>query len=170
MDSIMVLAAFLLLAVVLGFTGICMICSPRRFAVVCEVFAAAGGFPSMLPRSVKSAVLQVRSFGACLLTSGAILLAEAFYLMGVPAELRSAEVGGRLYWLIFPAMLGISAGYLILAYGSEWVGQTFGKWVDHPMVPRELVYTLTWEMRIAGAAFTLFGLGAASIWLKSMLG
>ncbi|HEV2388952.1 MAG TPA: hypothetical protein VGS20_17050 [Candidatus Acidoferrales bacterium] len=170
MDSIMVFAAILLLAIVLGFTGVCMIYSPRRFAVVCEVFAAAGGLPSLLPRSVKSALLQVRTFGVCLLVSGTILTAEAFYLMGVPSQLRAAEIGGKLYWLIFPAMLGISAGYVILAYGSEWVGAIFGKWVDHPMVPRELVYTITWEMRLAGTAFTLFGLGAASIWLKSMLG
>jgi hypothetical protein len=170
MDSIMVLSAFLLLALVLGFTGICMMFSPRRFAVVCEVFAEAGGLPSVLPRSVKSALMQVRGFGACLLASSGILFAEALYLMGVPSQVRAAEAGGRLYWLIVPAMLGISAGYVILAYGSEWVGRTFAKWMDHPLVPRELVHTLTWEMRIAGAAFTLFGLGASSIWLKSMLG
>jgi len=160
---------FLLLAVLLAFTGGLMLLKPGRFAAACEAFAAAGNLPSLLPRSVKQALFQVRVVGVGCLAAGLVLmggtasLAQTLLMVqGVPAE-------GKLYWLIVPAALGISAGYVILAYGSEWVSRTFGEWVDHPLVPQEMIVALTWGLRIAGVAFTLFGLGATATWVKSLL-
>jgi hypothetical protein len=163
------LSGFLLLAILLGFTGVSMVASPRRFAVVCEVFAAAGGLPSLLPRSVKGAVLQVRAFGVGSLVSGLLLLAGSLQLMETPGAFQPAAGMPKLYWLVVPAMLGISAGYVILVYGTEWITRLFSKWLDHPLVPHEMIVAFTWELRIAGMAFTLFGLGATSLWLRSLL-
>jgi hypothetical protein len=170
MDAFMMLSGFLLLAVLLGFTGVCMLASPRRFAAVCEVFAEAGGLPSLLPRSVKGALLQVRAFGVCALVGGFLLLAGSVELMGTPGAFHPGPGAPKLYWMVVPAMLGISAGYVILVYGTEWLTRIFSKWMDHPLVPHDLVVAFTWELRVAGAAFTLFGLGATSLWLRSLLG
>lgn len=165
----MMLSGFMLLSLLLGFTGIYMLASPRRFAVVCEVFAEAGGLPSLLPRSVKTALLQVRVFGLCSVASGLILLGGAGELMTAPSVFRIAGGMPKLYWLIVPAMIGISAGYVILVYGSDWLERLFAKWMDHPLVPQQMIVAFTWELRVAGVAFTLFGLGAMSLWLRSML-
>lgn len=170
MDAFMMLSGFLLLAALLGFTGGCMLASPRRFAAVCEVFAEAGGLPSLLPRSVKGALLQVRAFGVCTLVGGFLLLAGSIQLVATPGMFQLGHGGPKLYWMILPAMLGISAGYVILVYGTEWLARIFAKWLDHPLVPHELVVAFTWELRVAGIAFTLFGLGATSVWVRSILG
>ena len=164
----MMIAGFLLLSLLLAFTGIYMLLSPRRFAVACEAFAAAGNLPSLLARSVKGAIFQVRVVGLFGLGSGLLLSAGTLRLLPLLAHPGTSE--GELNWLIVPAMLGVAAGYVILVYASDWVARTFGKWADHPLVPQDLIVVLTWELRLAGAAFTLFGLGAASIWLKSMFG
>lgn len=170
MDAYLMLAGFVLLSVLLGFTGVYMLVSPRRFAVVCEVFAEAGGLPSLLPRSVKAALLQVRVFGVCALASGAILIGGVLDLSGTPGAFRLMSGMPKLYWLILPATLGICAGYVILVYGSEWLSRLFSKWMEHPLVPQQMLVAFTWELRVAGVAFTLFGLGAMSLWLRSILG
>lgn len=157
---------FLVLALLLVFTGAYMFFSPGRFAAACEAFAAAGNLPSLLSRSVKGALLQVRAFGVCSLFSGFLLLAGTIGIM--PVLMRARNDPASLDWLIVPAMLGISAGYVILVYATDWVKRTFGKWTDHPLVPQDLIVALTWEFRIAGIAFTLFGLGAASVWLRAL--
>lgn len=145
-----------------------MAVSPRRFAAACEAFTAAGNLPSLLPHSVKGALLQVRAFGVFLLAAGVVLISGTAGLVQNLLGQGRVGVAGGASWLIVPAALGISAGYVILIYGSEWVARTFGKWVDHPLVPQEIITALTWELRIAGLAFTLFGMGAASIWLRSI--
>jgi hypothetical protein len=167
MDSYMMIAGFLVLAVLLSLTGFWMLVGPRRFAAVCEAFVVAGNLPSFLPKSVKTALLEIRAFGFLSLTLG-VMLAGATVDMA-PALLHATESGARLYWLAVPAALGLSAGYVILFYASEWVAKTFEKWLEHPLVPQDLVYALTWELRIAGFAFTLFGLGAMSLWLRFLL-
>lgn len=85
----------------------------------------------------------------------------------MPILMHAGNNSASLNWLIVPGMLGIAAGYVILVYATEWVARTFGRWTDHPLVPQELIFALTWEIRIAGVAFTLFGLGAASTWLHA---
>lgn len=165
MDFFLMIAGFLLLSLLLLFTGGYMLLSPGRFAAACEAFAAAGNLPSLLSRSVKGALFQVRAFGMCTLFGGFVLLGGTLAVM--PVLMHTPRKSSDLDWLIVPAMLGISAGYVILLYATEWVARTFGKWTDHPLVPQELIVALTWELRVAGVAFTLFGLGAASVWLRA---
>jgi hypothetical protein len=166
MAFILMIAGFLLLSLLLAGTGAYMLVNPGRFAAACEAFAAAGNLPSLLPRSVKGALLQVRVFGILGLFCGFLLLVGTLGMM--PTLMHTPEGSSELNWLIVPAMIGVAAGYVILVYASEWVARVFGKWTDHPLVPQELIVALTWELRIAGIAFTLFGLGAASVWLKSL--
>jgi hypothetical protein len=167
MGFILMMTGFLLLSLLLAVTGAYMLVNPGRFAAACEAFAAAGNLPSLLSRSVKGALLQVRAFGMLTLFGGFLLLIGTLGM--IPALMR-APGSGELNWLIVPAMLGVAAGYVILLYASEWVTRVFGKWTDHPLVPQELIVALSWELRIAGFAFTLFGLGAAAVWLRSLLG
>ena len=168
MDFFLMMTGFLLLSILLVFTGGYMIYSPGRFAAACEAFAAAGNLPSLLSRSVKGALLQVRIFGLCTLFGGFLLLAGTLGL--IPLLMHSSRGATDVNWLIVPAMLGIAAGYVILVYATEWVARVFGKWTDHPLVPQEVIVALNWEFRIAGLAFTLFGLGAASVWLRGLFG
>lgn len=169
MGSFLMIFGVLLLSLLLVCTGGLMVFSPRRFAAACEAFAAAGNLPSLLPQSVRRAVFQVRAIGGCCLAAGLVMLSGTAGLAQV--LLASSGINGtaRPDWLVVPAALGVSAGYVILVYGSQWVARTFGAWVDHPLVPQEIVVALTWELRIAGVAFTLFGLGAVSIWVRSLL-
>jgi hypothetical protein len=170
MDAFLMISGFVLLSLLLLCTGALMVVSPRRFAATCEAFTAAGNLPSLLPHSVKGALLQIRAFGVFLLAAGLVLISGTAGLIQNLLGQGRIGVAGTMSWLIVPAALGISAGYVILIYGSAWVANTFGKWLDHPLVPQEIIIALTWELRIAGLAFTLFGLGAASIWLKSLFG
>lgn len=170
MDTFLMVSGFVLLSMLLACTGLLMVASPRRFAAACEAFMAAGNLPSLLPQSVKRAVLQVRAMGVFLLAAGLLLVGGSAGFMQNLLALGRIGSAGRMDWLIVPAALGISAGYVILVYGSEWVARTFGAWMDHPLVPQEIIVTLTWELRIAGVAFTLFGLGAGATWLRSFLG
>jgi hypothetical protein len=170
MDSFLMISAFVLLSMLLACTGVLMLLSPRRFAAACEAFTAAGNLPSLLPQSVKGALLQVRTVGCCFVGAGLILMGGTAGLTRSLLLPGGMEGVGKMYWLIVPAALGISAGYVILAYGTTWVENTFGKWFDHPLVPQEIIIALTWELRIAGVAFTLFGLGAISIWLRALIG
>lgn len=170
MDSFLMIFGFLLLSVLLASTGVLMVLRPRRFAAACEAFAAAGNLPSLLPHGVKRALFQVRTVGVCLLGAGAILMTGTAGLVQTLMASQAVAAGGKLSWLVLPAALGISAGYVTLAYGTDWVARTFGKWMDHPLVPQEMIVALTWELRIAGVAFTLFGLGAGSMWLRSLFG
>ena len=167
MDSYLMVTGFTLLSLLLVFTGGYMLASPRRFAAACEVFAAAGNLPSLLPRSVKSALFQVRAIGIFTLTTGLILASGTVRWMPYIIQAGSGQVD--LDWLIVPAVLGLSAGYVVLLYGSDWVVRKFRKLADHPLVPQDLILALTWELRIAGVAFTLFGLGAASVWFRTLI-
>ncbi|HVB33257.1 MAG TPA: hypothetical protein VNJ52_02605 [Patescibacteria group bacterium] len=169
MGSFLMICGFLVLSVLLACTGALMLLRPRQFAVACEAFAAAGNLPSVLPQSVKRAWFQIRAIGGFFLVAGLVLMSGTASLMQTLLGTSGIAADGKLYWLVVPAALGISAGYVILAYGSEWVAHTFGKWVDHPLVPQEITIALTWELRIAGGAFLLFGLGAGSMWLRSLL-
>lgn len=168
MGPYLMIVGFLALSLLLAITGVWMLVGPRRFAAVCEVFAAGGNLPSILPRSVKGALVQIRAFGLCSLAIGLVLAAGTVAL--APTLIHAASGNVKLYWLVFPAALGLSAGYVILFHASEWVAKTFEKWVSHPLVPQDLVFALTWELRIGGIAFSLFGLGAMALWLKSLLG
>lgn len=167
MDSFLMIAGFLTLSLLLAVTGLWMLASPRRFAAVSEAFAAAGNLPSFLVRSVKGALFQIRVLGLGSFVLGTVLMGGT--LSFASALAHATQSGPKLYWLIVPAALGLSASYLILFYASEWVARTFQKWVDHPLVPQELILAFTWELRIAGVAFAFLGLGAMSIWLKSLL-
>lgn len=170
MDIFLMICGFVLISMLLIGTGALMLATPRRFAAACEAFTAAGNLPSILPKSVKGALLQVRVFGVCFLAAGLVVVG------GTAGAARNFLVSGAMYsagqldWLILPSVLGISAGYVILAYGSSWVARTFGKWLDHPLVPQEMIVVLTWGLRIAGVAFTLFGLGAGSMWIRFLIG
>ena len=168
MDFILMILGFVLLSLLLAVTGAYMFFNPGRFAAACEAFAAAGNLPSLLSKSVKGALIQVRVIGTCSLLGGFLLLVGTLGTM--PTLMHTPEGSNELNWMIVPAMIGVAAGYVILVYAAEWVARVFGKWTDHPLVPQELIVALTWELRVAGVAFTLFGLGAASVWLKSIFG
>lgn len=124
-----------------------------------QLFAAIG---------VKGALLEIRAFGCISVLLGIFLMGATVSL--TPFLIHATETGVKLYWLVVPSALGISAGYVILFYATEWVERTFERWVDHPLVPQDLIWALVWELRISGIAFTLFGLGAASVWLRAILG
>lgn len=168
MGPFLMIFGFLLLAMLLVGTGALMVFKPRRFAAACEAFAAAGNLPSLLPQSVRQVVFQVRVIGFGCLVVGLVLMSGTASMAQTLLGQNNLAMEGALYWLVVPGALGIAAGYVILAYGSGWVAHTFGKWVDHPLVPQEMILALTWGLRIAGVAFMLFGLGASSFWLRSV--
>ena len=170
MGIFLMICGFLLISMLLFGTGLLMLWTPRRFAAACEAFTAAGNLPSILPRSVNGALIQVRTFGGCFLVAGIVLVGVTAQVARSLVTTGAMGVFAGVNWLILPAVLGISAGYVILIYGSAWVAHTFGKWLDHPLVPQEIIVALTWELRIAGVAFTLFGLGATSMWIKGLFG
>jgi len=166
--SWLVIGSFALFTLLLYLVGTYLVWMPRQCAVLAEVFAASGNFPSLLPRSVRAAVFEMRLVGLLLL-SGALFCVNLAVkpqwgrmMFNVAAQVPNPN------WLVFPALLSVLAGDVILFDVSAWVAQTLDFWIDHPLVPRRMIPALTWAFRLAGMALFLFGAGIFWVWLGTI--
>lgn len=168
--SWLVIAALAVLTLLAYLAGIYLLWMPRQCAVICEVFAASGNFPSFIPRSVRAAVVEMRLMGSALLAFALLLIHEALtphwthLLAGAPSDIPNP------YWLVFPALLAILAGHTLAAEGAPYVTRTLDFWMDHPLVPRGLIPAFPWALRLVGTALVLFGAGVFWTWLRAATG
>lgn len=166
--SLLVALSFGLFTLLLYLVGTYLVWMPRQCAVLAEVFAASGNFPSLIPRSVRAAVIQMRLFGLILL-SGALLCIKLavtppwnHMVFNATAEVANPN------WLVFPALLAVLAGDIVLFDGANWVAHTLDYWIDHPLVPRQMIPALTWAVRLGGVVLFLFGAGIFWLWLGTL--
>jgi hypothetical protein len=165
----LVFAALLLLTLLSYLAGIYLLWMPRQCAALCEVFAASGNFPSPIPRSVRAAVIEIRLVGSfflviALLLIHAMLTPRWVRLLLVPADIPNP------YWLVFPALVAILAGYTVVSECAPYVSGMLDYWMDHPLVPRRLIPAFPWALRLVGAALLLFGAGVFWTWLCAAIG
>jgi hypothetical protein len=163
--SWLVVIAFALFTLLLYFIGTYMVWMPRQCAVLAEVFAASGNFPSLLPRSVRAAVLEMRVLGLIFLSMALFCINLAVTSPWNHVMFNAASAVSNPNWLVFPALLAILAGDVVLFDVSGWVAHTLDFWLDHPLVPRRLIPALIWAFRLAGMAIFLFGAGIFWLWL-----
>jgi hypothetical protein len=163
--SWLVVLAFALSTLLLYLVGTYMLWMPRQCAVLAEVFAASGNFPSLLPRSVRAAVIEVRTLGLIFLSMALFCINLAVTPPWNHVMFDATSAVSNPNWLVFPALLAILAGDVVLFDVSGWVAHTLDFWLDHPLVPRRLIPALTWAFRLAGMAIFLFGAGIFWLWL-----
>ena len=166
--SWLVILAFSLFTLLLYLVGTYLVCMPRQCAVLAEVFAASGNFPSFLPRSVRAAVLEIRLLGL-VLVSGALFCVKlavtpewSHMMFNATSQISNPN------WLVFPALLSVLAGDVVLFDVATWVAHKLDFWMDHPLVPRRMIPALTWTFRLAGMALFLFGAGIFWLWLGTL--
>jgi hypothetical protein len=166
--SWLVIVAYSLFTLLMYLVGTYLVWMPRQCAVLAEVFAASGNLPTLLPRSVRAAVLQMRLMGLVLL-SGALYFVNlavtpqwSRMMFNATADVQNPN------WLVFPALLSVLAGDLVLFDVAGWVNHTMDFWMDHPLVPRRMIPALTWAFRVAGMALFLFGAGIFWLWLGTI--
>lgn len=167
--SWLVIAAVALLTLLVYLVGVYLVWMPRQCAVLAEVFAASGNFPSPIPRSVRAAVFEMRVLGLAML---------AVVLFCISA-LRTPEWAHLLFatgsaipnpnWLVFPALLAVLAGDVMIFDVAPWVAHTLDYWIDHPLVPRKMIPAMHWVVRVAGMAIFLFGAGIFWVWLGTLV-
>lgn len=166
--SWLVVAAFSLFTLLLYLTGVYLVWMPRQCAVLAEVFAASGNFPSLVPRSVRGAVLQMRLMGLFLLGSSLFFIRSALTPAGSQMLFGTAAAIPNPNWLVFPSLLAILAGDIVMFDVADWVAKTLDFWVDHPLVPRRMIPAMHWATRLAGTVLFLFGAGIFWVWLGSL--
>ena len=103
--SWLVVAAFSLFTLLLYLVGVYLVWMPRQCAVLAEVFAASGNLPSLIPRSVRAAVLQMRLMGLFLLGASLFFIRSAFTPQGSQMLFGAASSIPNPNWLVFPALL-----------------------------------------------------------------
>ncbi len=166
--SWLVIFAFALFTLLLYLVGTYLVWMPRQCAVLAEVFSASGNFPSLLPRSVRAAVVEIRMLGLIMLSGAFFCIKLALtpqwshMMFDVAAQIPNPN------WLVFPAMLAVLAGDMVLFDVSRWVARTLDYWIDHPLVPRKMIPAFTWAFRVAGMAIFLFGAGIFWVWLGTL--
>lgn len=163
--SWLVLAAVSILTLLVYLIGIYLVWMPRQCAVLAEVFAASGNFPSPIPRSVKGAVLEMRVIGVGMLASGVFFLGSLLKPEWNRMLFQTGTAIPNPNWLVFPALLAVLAGDVIMFDLASWVARTLDFWIDHPLVPRRMIPALHWAVRLAGVAIFLFGAGIFWVWL-----
>lgn len=166
--SWLIAVGFAVLTLLLYLVGTYLVWMPRQCAVLAEVFAASGNFPSLVPRSVRGAILQMRLLGLMFLSAGLLIIRLAVtpqwhqILFAPTLSLPDPN------WLIFPSLLTVLAGDIVLFDAAEWVAHTLDYWVDHPLVPRRMIPAFAGAFRLAGIALFLFGAGLFWIWLGAL--
>lgn len=163
--SWLVISAFAIFTLLLYLVGTYLVWMPRQCAVVAEVFAASGNFPSLLPRSVRAAVLQMRLLGLIFVSMALYSINLAVTPQWSHAMFNATAEVSNPNWLVFPALLSILAGDIVLFDVAGWVSRTLDYWTDHPLVPRQMIPALTGVFRLAGMALFLFGAGIFWLWL-----
>ncbi len=166
--SWLVVAAFALFTLLLYLVGVYMVWMPRQCAVLAEVFAASGNLPSLIPRSVRGAIFQMRLTGLVLLGSALFFIRSALTPMGSHMLFGTASAISNPNWLVFPSMLAILAGDIVMFDLAAWVAHTLDFWIDHPLVPRQMIPAMHWATRLAGMAIFLFGAGIFWVWLGTL--
>ncbi len=164
--SWLVVAAVSILTLLVYLVGIYLVWMPRQCAVLAEVFAASGNFPSLIPRSVRGAVLEMRVMGLGLLATALFLISHLLTPEWGRAMLQMGTSVPNPNWLVFPALLAVLAGDVMMFDLAPWVARTLDFWVDHPLVPRKMIPALHWAVRVAGVAIFLFGAGIFWVWLS----
>jgi hypothetical protein len=164
----LVVVAFSLLTLLLYLVGVYMVWMPRQCAVLAEVFAASGNLPSLIPRSVRAAIFQMRLMGVLMLASAVFLAGSALTPMGIQMLFGTATAIPNPNWLVFPALLMILAGDIVMFDVGSWVAHTLDFWIDHPLVPRRMIPAMQWATRLTGVAIFLFGAGIFWVWLGTM--
>jgi hypothetical protein len=167
--SWLMVTAFILLTLLLYLTGVYMLWMPRQCAVLCEVFAASGNFPSLIPRSVRAAVTGIRVIGILFLSCALLIINGALTPQWSHLVLNSGADISNPQLLVFPALVGILAGYVVTMEVAPWVIRTLDFWMDHPLVSRQLIPALPWALRVAGTTLILFGAGLFWFWLGAII-
>lgn len=165
----LIISGFTLLGLLLYLTGVYMLWMPRQCAVLAEVFAASGNFPSFIPRSVRGAVLEMRTIGlillgmALLIVNAAVSPEWSHFVLGSTSDITKPNL------IVLPALLVILAGYMVAMEAAPWVVHTLDYWVGHPLVPRRLIPAFPWVLRLAGFTLILFGAGLFWFWLGMLI-
>ncbi|MDE3135346.1 MAG: hypothetical protein KGL59_02125 [Acidobacteriota bacterium] len=166
--SWLVVAAFSLFTLLLYLVGVYMVWMPRQCAVLAEVFAASGNLPSLIPRSIRGAIFQMRVMGLFLLGCSLFFVGSALTPMGTQMLFGTATAIANPNWLVFPSLLMILAGDVVMFDVAAWVAHTLDFWIDHPLVPRQMIPAMHWAIRLTGMAIFLFGAGVFWVWLGTM--
>jgi hypothetical protein len=167
--SWLVAAAVALLAVLVYMVGVYLVWMPRQCAVLAEVFAASGNFPSPIPRSVRVAVFEMRALGLVML-AGVLFFIAWLRTPDWPRLLFAPESAiANPNWLVLPALLAVLAGEMMVFDVAPWVARTLDYWTDHPLVPRRMIPAMHWVVRLAGMAIFLFGAGIFWVWLGTLI-
>jgi hypothetical protein len=166
--SWLVVASVSILTLLVYLVGVYLVWMPRQCAVLAEVFAASGNFPSLIPRSVRAAVFEMRAVGVMLLAFVLFLLSHLLTPQWSRAVFHTSAGIANPNWLVFPAMLAVLAGDVVMFDLARWVARTLDFWVDHPLVPRQMIPAFHWAVRIAGVAIFLFGAGIFWVWLAAL--
>jgi hypothetical protein len=166
--SWLVVAAFSIFTLLLYLVGIYMVWMPRQCAVLAEVFAASGNLPSLIPRSVRAAVLQMRMMGLFMLGAAFFFIRGALTPTGSQILFGGASAIPNPNWLVFPALLAILAGDVVMFEVAAWVARTLDFWIDHPLVPRQMIPAMHWATRMAGVVLFLFGAGIFWVWMGTL--
>lgn len=166
--SWLMIFGFALMTVLLYLTGVYMLWMPRQCAVLAEVFAASGNFPSFIPRSVRAAVLEIRTIGLVMLGS-ALFIVNGALSSKWDGQLISTSDISNPNLIVLPALLAILAGYVVAMEAAPWVVNTLDFWVDHPLVPRRLIPAFPWALRLAGFTLILFGSGLFWFWMGALI-
>ena len=166
--SWLIVLGFAVLTLLLYLVGTYLVWMPRQCAVLAEVFAASGNLPSLIPRSVRGAILQMRLLGLMFLTSALLIIRLAITPQWAHIVFAPTLSVPNPNWLIFPSLLTVLAGDVVLFDVASWVAHTLDFWLDHPLVPRRMIPALTWAFRMAGMALFLFGAGLFWVWLGAL--
>lgn len=167
-SSSLLVLSFALFTLLLYLVGTYLVWMPRQCAVLAEVFAASGNLPSLLPRSVRAAVMELRLLGLLLISSALFCIKLAMtpqwgnVMFGAATDVQNPN------WLVFPALLAVLAGDVVLFDVADWVARTLDFWMDHPLVPRRMIPALTWTFRLTGITLFLFGAGLFWFWLGKL--
>jgi hypothetical protein len=166
--SWLVVASISLLTLLVYLIGVYLVWMPRQCAVLAECFAASGNFPSLVPRSVRAAVFEMRLVGLGLLSAVLFLISELRTPEWVHVVFNTTSAIANPNWMIFPALLAVFAGDVLMFDVAPWVARTLDFWMDHPLVPRKMIPSLHWAVRLAGVAMFLFGAGVFWVWLGTL--
>lgn len=166
--SWLVVAAVSIFTLLVYLVGVYLVWMPRQCAVLAEVFAASGNFPSLIPRSVKAAVLEMRMIGLAMLATALFFISHLLTPAWGQVMFQTSTAVPNPNWLVFPSLLAVLAGDVMIFDLAPWVSRTLDFWVDHPLVPRRMIPALHWAVRLAGVAIFLFGAGIFWVWLGAL--